>query len=102
MKRSSMIFLLFVSGIPTAGLGQVQRQNLPPSSQSLLRAGDGYQNRTRTDGNDWHLRDENFRECLKHRKTGRLVCLTRHEWEDVASGKRDYDGKHRNQPSDNR
>lgn len=91
MKLCALTTLLAVAGLPASSFAQLQPQTAPPTTQALLRGGDWYQGRTRADGNDRFA--ENSRQCLRHRKTGRTVCLYRSEWEEVASGKRNWNGK---------
>jgi hypothetical protein len=71
--------------------GQIDRtrynSNGLPSS-----AGDAYMRETLTVGARPILPRERAgdrRECLRHKATGRKVCKTRSEWEELASGKRD-------------
>lgn len=93
MKWYALMPLLMVIAMPATGLAQVQRENLVRSPQAILRAGDRYQNQARRYNYNRIARDGTSRECLEHRKTGRIVCLHRSEWEDVAKGRRDWNGK---------
>jgi hypothetical protein len=92
MKRFALMPLLMVSAMPTTSLAQVRGQNMVRSPQAILRDGDGYLNQARNFNYDRIARGAS-RECLEHRKTGRTVCLYRSEWEDVAKGRRDWNGK---------
>ena len=93
MKLYALTPLLIASALPTSGFAQVLRQPMAPSSRDVLRAGDWYQNRARADGYNRTSSNGTSQECLIQRKTGRTVCLHRSEWQEVASGKRDWNGK---------
>jgi hypothetical protein len=93
MRRYALMPLLVAIAVPTAGSAQALRQNVTPSSRDVQRGGDWYQANMRSHSNKNISSDGSSRECLIQRKTGRTVCLHRREWQEVASGKRDWNGK---------
>lgn len=93
MKRYLLMPLLVAGAMPSVSPAQIQRQPVYPSSREIQRAGDWYQSRTRNDSYNRISSKSPGRECLIQRKTSRMICLYRSEWEEVASGKRDWNGK---------
>lgn len=92
MKQYILIPLLIVGALPTMAFAQGQRP--PSSAQTVFRAGLAYQTSLRTPFIDRETRrEEPATECLVNQTTGLTVCLRRSEWEEVAAGKRDGNGR---------
>jgi hypothetical protein len=89
MKYSVLLVAVALTSWPASS--QV-RQSLPyPTPAQINAAGDNYQARTRQDGRSTTEFTERGRECLTRRKTGRVECRTREQWQQIAARLRPED-----------
>lgn len=86
MKYSVLLGAVALMSWPASS--QVPRSMPYPTTAQLNAAGDYYQFRSRQDGRsltDFSKDRRDRRECLTRRKTGRVECRTREQWQRLAA-----------------
>jgi hypothetical protein len=83
MKYSVLLVAVALTSWPASS--QVQRPMPYPTTAQLNAAGDNYQSRTLRDGRSLTDLSKDRRECLTRRKTGRVECRTREQWQRLAA-----------------
>lgn len=86
MKYSVLLVAVALTSWPASS--QVRRSMPYPTTAQLKAAGDSYQFQSRQDGLsplDFSKDRRDRRECLTRRKTGRVECRTREQWQRLAA-----------------